>query len=148
MTPLLEPKPFEITRADGTVLKGHLHKFPAIAGRAIITQYPVANLPKLGDYAVSEELALRVLSYVTVDVGTENALPLTTRAIVDAQCVDWETFMKLEGMQIAYNCSFFSNGGLSDFWGTLREKARPLISQILTDLSAQSSQADAPRSTN
>ncbi len=139
---MLDPKPFEITRADGSTLTGTLHKFPAIAGREIITQYPVANLPKLGDYAVSETLMLRVLSYVTVDVGMEKPLPLDTRHIVDAHCRDWETLMKIEAKMIEYNCSFFGTAARSDFWETLREKAGPLISQILTASSAQSSPAD------
>lgn len=142
-TTRLEPKPFSIERPDGTTLTGNLHKFPAIAGRAIITQYPVANLPKLGDYAVSEELMLRVLSYVTVDTGPDTQpLPLVTRAIVDSWCRDWETLMKLEGLMIEYNCSFFGAGARSGFSEILKEKAAPLISQMLTALSAQSSPAD------
>jgi len=120
-----------------------LSKFPATVGREIVAKYPVANLPKLGDYGVSESTMLKLMSHVGVRVdGRDEPLMLTSRALVDNHASDWETLARLEWAMIEYNCSFFGNGLNSDTLAGLVEKARPWISQMLMAFSEQSSQAD------
>jgi hypothetical protein len=126
-----------------------LSKFPAVAGREIVAKYPVSNMPKLGDYAVSEATMLKLMAFCGVRVdGRDEPLMLTSRALVDNHVGGWETLARLEWAMIEYNCSFFGNGLNSDTLAALVEKARPLISQMLTALSAQSSPADKPASEN
>ena len=47
---LLHPKPVTIECNDGSSKEFILHKFPAIPGREIVSQYPLSAMPKLGDY--------------------------------------------------------------------------------------------------
>jgi hypothetical protein len=125
----------------------YLSKFPAVAGREIVAKYPVSNMPKLGDYAVSEETMLKLMAYVGVDAGGQT-LMLTTRALVDNHCGGWEDLAKLEWAMMEYNCSFFGNGRASSFFEDIAQKAQALISQMLTASSARSSPPGSPPSTN
>lgn len=144
---MLHPKDLELRTADGVEKTFVLHKFPAVAGREIVAKYPTANLPKLGDYGVSEATMLKLMAYCGVRVeGRDEPLMLTSRALVDNHVGDWETLARLEWAMIEYNCSFFGNGLNSDTLAGLAEKARPWISQMLTALSAQSSPATKPPS--
>lgn len=140
---MLQPKPLTLTRSDGTDVTFVLSKFDAITGREIVAKYPVANLPKIGDYGVSEATMLKVMGFVGVQLeGRDEPLLLATRALVNNHAGDWETLARLEWAMLEYNCSFFANGLNSGSFAGLMDKAKPLISQILTALSEQSSGAD------
>ena len=143
----LDSKSITVTLADGTEKAYTISKFPAVAGREIVSKYPIANMPKLGDYAVSEEIMLKLMCYVGVE-GNTGIMPLNSKALVDNHVPEWETLAKLEAAMMDYNCSFFQNGKASTFLGTLATKAEELISSILTDSLGQLSQAEKPRSTN
>lgn len=135
----IQPKDLELRTASGVEKTFVLHKFPAIAGREIVAKYPIANMPKLGDYAVSEDVMLKALAFVGVRLeGREAPLMLTTRALLDNHVEDWETLARLEWAMLEYNCSFFGNGATSLSFEGIVAKLRPLISQMLTALSAQS----------
>lgn len=130
---MIEPKELEL---EGKTYI--LSKFPAIAGREIIAKYPVANMPKLGDYGVSEETMLKLMAFVAVK--TDNGeIKLTTRALIDNHVTSWEALAKLEWAMMEYNCSFFQNGKASTFFEGIAAKLPQLISKTLTDLSVQSS---------
>lgn len=136
---MIDPKPFEV---NGKTFI--LSKFPAVAGREIVTKYPVANIPKLGDYQQSEETMLKLMAYVAVQPVEGSPIMLTTRALVDNHAGDWETLAALEWAQLEYNCSFFGNGRSFDFFETIAQKAQALITKTLTDLSQASSTAVKP----
>lgn len=144
---LLEPKPITIPTQSGEPKSYLLSKFPAVAGREIVAKYPLSNLPKLGDYGVSEEVMLKLMGYVAVDTPA-GPLPLNTRALVDNHVPDWEVLARLEWAMLEYNCSFFGNGQTSAFFDNIGAKAPQWISQMLTALSAQSSGAGKQPSTN
>lgn len=145
---LLEPKPIELAGQDGVVRHYTLSKFPAVEGREIVAKYPLSAMPKLGDYKVSEEIMLKLMAFVAVETSPGQQLQLTTKALVNNHVPDWEVLARLEWAMLEYNCSFFGNGLNSDFFANIRAKAPQWISQILTALSDQSSQADKPPSTN
>ena len=145
---MIEPKPITLKQADGAEKTFILSKFPAIDGREIVAKYPVSNMPKIGDYEVSEQVMLKVTAFVAVEVDGGNTIPLSTKALVNNHVGDWETLAKLEWAMLEYNCSFFGNGRTLDFSAIILQKVQPLISQILTALSAQSSGAGKQRSTN
>lgn len=145
---MIEPKEITLTTQAGVEKTFLLSKFPAVAGREIVAKYPVTNVPKLGDYQQSEDVMLKLMSYVAVVNPDGGHTLLTTRALVDNHCVDWETLAKLEWSQLEYNVSFFAKGRNSDFYENLIQKAAPWITKILTGLSEQSSQAAKPRSKN
>jgi len=146
---LLEPKEVTIDGPDGVARTFVFSKFPAVLGREIVAKYPVSILPKIGDYAVSEATMLKLMSCVGVPQPDDRPpLLLTTRALVDNHTHDWETLARIELGMMEYNCSFFSNGKTSDFFGGFMDTAKQLITSILTDSLAASSQVGKPRSTS
>lgn len=136
---LLHPKEVQIECNDGSSKAFILHKFPAIAGREIVSQYPLSALPKLGDYKVNEEMMLKLLSFVAVDIGTGTPLQLNSRSLVDNHVPDFEALMRLEAAMLEYNCSFFQNGKVSTFFEVIAAKAQALISKTLMDFAPSSS---------
>lgn len=144
---LLEPKDIEIEVATvngGTEMRKYvLSKFPAVAGRHIITQYPISGIPKLGDYDTNEEIMLKILSHVSVYVADGKTLPLSTRVLVDNHVPDWEALAKIEWAMMEYNVSFFREGRVSGFLDDLLETLPELISSMLTPLLEQLSQKNS-----
>lgn len=143
---LLEPKELALTDAVGNPRTFILSKFPAIAGRKIISRYPVTNIPKVGEYQQSEEIMLELMSFVGVPSESGTPLQLTTRALVDNHVGDWETLAKVEWAMLEYNCSFFRGGLSSDFLESISQKAVTWITQTLMPLLARSSPAAKPPS--
>ncbi|CNI48426.1 hypothetical protein [Yersinia pekkanenii] len=143
---MLEPIEKEIPLPDGGTKTYILSKFPAIAGREIVTQYPTTGAPKIGDYKTNEALMLKLMAYVAVPVEGGSQIPLTTSALVNNHVPDFETLMKLEWAMMEYNCSFFRNGAALGFLTGLTTKVQALITKTLTGLSQPSSEPTAPPS--
>ena len=134
--------PQEITiEYEGEELKFNIGKFPATVGREIISKYPIANLPKVGDYQTSEETMLKLMCYVE-RVYPDRVQPLVNKALVDNHIPSWEVLAQLEIKVIEYNCSFFGNGKAFDFLKKSVTLAEPKITEILTALLAKSSPAE------
>lgn len=146
MTDLLQPKEVQITTQAGDVRTYVISKPPAIAGRELATQYPTANVPKLGDYKTSEELMLKLMSFVAIIRPDGSYQRLSNRALVDNHVPDWETLAKLEVAMIEYNVSFFARGGLSGDWKERGAKAAGWIIKTLTGSLVRSLQEGAPPS--
>lgn len=125
-----------------------LSKFPAVAGREIIAKYPLAAMPKLGDYNVSEETMLKLMAYVGVPREGAEPLLLTTRALVDNHVPDWETLARIELTMMEINCSFFGDGRALSLFQDIAHKGLGWISETLTPLLARSSKAEKPPSTS
>ena len=140
---LLEPKDVTIDRI--TYKNG---KFPAVAGREIITKYPLSNIPRVGDYAVSEEIMLKLMSYVERVLPDGGAVRLVTKELVNNHVPSWETLVKLEAAALEHNCSFFQNGKSSAFLAKLGVLAQQKVTEILTGLLQTSSRRTKPRSGN
>jgi hypothetical protein len=121
-----------------------LSKFPAIAGREIVTQYPLSAIPKLGEYKTNQDLMLKIMAYVAVPIKNDEYLQLITEALVNNHVSNWETLLKLEYAMMEYNCSFFTNGSLSNWLHDLAETLPAWITKILTPLSPQSLQMEKP----
>ena len=139
---MLQTKDITLKGQDGVERTYVLSKFPAVAGREIITQYPLTAMPKIGDYATNQALMLKVMAFVGVRLeGRDEPQPLASRALVDNHVPDWELLARLEWAMMEYNVSFFSKGLSSISWADIVAKVQPLISQMLTGLSAQSSEA-------
>lgn len=144
---MLESKEITVKTMEGDEKTFVISKFPAIAGREILTQYPLTAIPKMGDYAANEALMLKIMGYVGVRVaGRDEPLALTTRALVDNHVPDWETLARIELAIIDYNTSFFRHGGASTFFAKCYATTLPKITKILTDLLENLSQAGPPRS--
>lgn len=145
---MIEEKETEIVLSEGVSKTFILSKFSAVAGREIVTQYPISGLPKLGDYATNEVIMLKIMAHVAVPRSEGPSLLLTTRALVDNHVPDWEALAKLEWAMMEYNCSFFREGKVSTFLDDILAKLPASISSILTHLLEQSFPKDTPRSTS
>jgi len=145
---MIEPKTIELKDQSGKVRTFILSKFPAVAGREIVTKYPLSNMPKLGEYQQSEEVMLKLMAFVQVVPETGNPITLMTRALVDNHVGDWETLARLEYAMLEYNCSFFGNGLNSASFESISRKAVQWITQTLMASSAASSPTGKPPSTN
>lgn len=131
---LINPKEVTIEH-EGEQLVFNISKLPATVGREIISKYPTSNMPKIGDYKVSEETMLKLMCYVE-RVYNENGdirlQALTTKALVDNHIPSWEVLTKIEALMIEYNCSFFKNGKVSNFLNKLKSLAEPKNIETLT----------------
>lgn len=143
---LIDPKEITINY-EGEELKFNISKFPATVGREIISKYPVANMPKIGDYAVSQETMFKLMKYVE-RVYPDRVQPLENEALINNHVPSWEVLVRLEAEVINYNCSFFRNGKAYDFLKNSMSLAQPKIIEILTALSGKLSQAEKQPSTN
>lgn len=141
---LLEPKDVPITLPSGTVKMYTISKFPATVGREICTQYPLAAIPKLGDYGRNEELMFKMMCYVGVPGAAPGGEPLmlTTEQLVNSHIPDFESLLRLEMAMMEYNCSFFARGKASSWLEVLVQKVQVLVTQTLMDYSARSSKSD------
>lgn len=141
---MLEPKEVVV---DGKVYV--ISKFPAVAGRKIMTQYPISAIPKVGEYGTNEEMMYLIMTYVAVkNVANNTELQLVNRDLIDNHVPNWETLMKLEYLMMEYNCSFLANGKVSTFLESIAEKLPSWITKISTPLSEALSPAEKPRSKN
>lgn len=127
---LIDPKEVVIDY-EGEKLKFNISKFPATVGREIISKYPTANVPKIGDYKVSEETMLKLMQYVE-RVYDDRVQELTSEALVNNHVPSWEVLTKIEALMIEYNCSFFKNGKVSDFLNKLKRLADAKNIETLT----------------
>lgn len=147
---MIDPIEKQFTLQDGSKKTYTLTKFPAIAGREIISKYPLSSLPKIGDYETNKEVMLKLMSYVFVElnVGANNKTALSSQALIDNHVESWEVLAKIEIAMIEYNCSFFRNGQASNFLEDLASKAPEWIMKTLTPLLQRLSNQEKPLGEN
>jgi hypothetical protein len=139
---MLKPKDVIVVDMDGNERTYTVTRIPATYAREIVANYPVSALPKIGDYEVNEKMMLKLLSYAYAYTPDGKQIALTTRTLIDNHVPDWEALAKLELEMVNHNTSFFQSGKSSAFFENLTAKATALVTQILTDSSAQSSKTD------
>lgn len=133
MADLIKPKEVTIADMDGNERTYVLSRFPYYLGRKMAAMYSISNLPKIGEYNMSEQAAAELMSCVAVVVeGRDEPLRLTTRALVENHVPDTITGLKIEWMMMRYNFNFFQNGSLSESLNRLAREHLPSIIQTLT----------------
>lgn len=143
---LIQPKEITID-FEGEKLRFNIGKFPATVGREIISKYPIANVPKLGEYKVSEETMLKLMCYVE-RVYDDRTIELTSRTLVDNHIPSWEVLVKIEAYVIDYNCSFFELGKVLNSLKEWKALAQPKNIKTLMDSLVSLSQAEKQPSKN
>lgn len=144
---LIKPKEVLVKDSDGSTKTFIVSKMPAVDAREVLSKYPTANLPKVGDYRVSEDAMHIMMRHVAVPIeGRDDPIRLSSKALINNHVADGEQLMRLELEMLQYNTSFFGRGGNSDFLGTLIRKYLPLIIQTATGSLQQSSKPDTPHS--
>ncbi len=120
-----------------------IHKWSALAGRELITQFPTSALPVIGNYKLNEKYCLELMKYVQAvvkDSGQEHLIRLDDFAKVDSHIENFKCLMELEKECIFYNCGFFPQGGILNSLIGLIKKHLPQISKTLMGLLPQLSQ--------
>lgn len=143
---LLQPKEITI-EFEGEELKFNIGKFPATVGREIISKYPIANMPKIGEYQVSEEIMLKLMNYVE-RVYDDHTQVLSNKALIDNHIPSWEVLIKIEAYVIDYNCSFFDLGKVLNSLKEWKALAQPKNIKTLMDSLVSLSQAGKQLSKN
>lgn len=142
---MLQPKEIVLKTQDGDERTYKIHKVPAIPMREIVATYPVANMPKVGEYKVSEEIMLKLMAYVVAITADGHEIQLTSRALVDNHVPDWEVLARLEAQMIGYNVSFFKNAGNFASWTKSAETSIPkILSTLMASLQASSQTEKQP----
>ena len=144
---LMKTKEVDVETQDGETRKYILSKFDAISGREIVTQYLTSAAPRIGDYRLNEELMLKLMAFVAVDMPN-GLLALNSKTLVFNHVPDWETLLKLEALMMEHNCSFFQNGKTSSFLESIEAKAQAFAMSMWKALSAQSSAQEKQHSTS
>ena len=133
MSDLIKPKDVEIKDSDGDVKTFIVSKIPAIPMREVMAKYPVSNIPKLGEYNVSEQVMQLLMKYVAVRLEDGQEITLVNKALINNHVVDGEQLLRIEYAMLQYNTSFFGQGDLSTFLSGLIAKHLPLLIQTVTD---------------
>lgn len=142
MSELIQPKELVLTGKDGVERTYVLSILPYPVGRKVASLYPTANMPKIGDYNVSQEVMQDLFKYVAVRREDADDLRLTTLALISNHVPDAVTGLKLEASMLAYNFDFFGEGGISKFLCTFLETRLPELIRMLTPLLPPSLAAD------
>jgi hypothetical protein len=149
MAELLNPEDVVITSKDGVTRTYVIHTLPYPEGRKVAALYPVANMPKVGDYKVSEEVMQVLFKFVAVrneETGVEQRL--TTMALIANHVPDAMTGLQLEVRMLAKNFDFFGKGGLFASLSRFLEQRLPSIIQTLIPLLPPSLVADVAAGLN
>lgn len=147
--PLIKPKDIELKDLDGNVINFRISRLDAISGREIISQYPTtatAVAVKGPDgYKANEDVMFRMLKFAEVKVGGE-FVRLSTKDIIINHIPDFEVLMKLEAEILKYNTGFFKIGKISRNLDGFAVNIKQLVTQILTQSLASSSEKNKPAS--
>lgn len=138
---MINPEIKQIKDSTGTMHDFVISTMPAIDGRYVLSQYPLSNMPKTGDYNVSKDAMLVMMRHVGKVMPSGETLKLTTEALINNHVPDAEALIRIEIEMLKKNTSFFQVGGASTFLDYLKEKmadSLPSIIKTLTD-SLQSS---------
>jgi len=142
MAELIDPTEFVLTGNDGVERTYILSILPYPVGRKVAALYPTANLPKVGDYNVSQEVMLDLFKHIAIRKEGADDLRLSTLSLISNHVPDTVTGLKLEAAMLAKNFDFFGQGGFSKFLVTFLETRLPSIIQTLTPLLPPSLVAD------
>lgn len=146
-----------LIRPKDVVIQGKnfvISKFPAWEGREIAAKYVSGNIPKIGSYELSREAAGLLMNYVGVKVN-DQLIMLTDKNLINNHVVPldpegnpWEMQCEIEAAMWQYNCSFFQNGGISNFFVDFAKNVQQFITKILMDCLVPSSRTEKQPSTN
>lgn len=135
--PLLDPKRITVKCVDGSTKDFDIGKFPALAGREIVTMYPLSAIPKVGNYGANRDIMLKMMTYVEVPAVLDElggvivpAIRLNSTALIDNHVPDFEALYQIEFATVEYNTSFFVNG-----------KGQSLLANLAKNLTGQATTA-------
>lgn len=126
-----KPKIIEITRLDGTIGKFEIRQWSAMDGMRFVTQYPstlTLSATKVGNYVISEKLLIEMFAYVSVILGDDVKIELTTRDLIDNHVGDFMTLQALIREMFDFNTHFFTNG---NHWSFLTSVIKGIADSLI-----------------
>lgn len=141
LAPLIKPHTVTLTDGEGNEKTFNIGRLPATEGMDLVLKFPGTFLPKVGDFQVNKECRAHMLRYVEAVFNvlqedgsyTQQTQRLTTDALVNSHCSDWEILAKVHMAFMEHNVSFFRNGNPSGFLELVGVKLQPLATKMLTD---------------
>lgn len=134
MAELIKPKEITITDMDGGEHNFVISRLPYPVAREVAAVYPVANMPKVGDYKASEAVMLKLMKHVAKQPEDSDMIRLSNMDLIANHIPDATVGLKLEAQMLAYNFDFFGQGGLSAFLKRFSETRLPWIIKTLIPL--------------
>jgi hypothetical protein len=119
-----------------------IYEMPCTVSREVISQYAIANAPKIGNYELSEKLMLKVMKHVAVMLDNGYEQKLTNIDLINNHVPNALTLMKLEKEVIQYSNDFLADGEILNFLGLVMKVADKKITEILTHLLGVSSEVE------
>lgn len=120
-------KKFELTLSGKNYI---INKFGAIAGRAIVAQYPLTMILQNKEYVRNEEVMMRLMSHVEIVLGDGTTQCLTTRALIDNHVEDWSDLVSIELAALKFNAPQFFDGTA----GSILSKADNWLTAKLSEI--------------
>ncbi len=109
-----------------------LSKMPFLDARKILVQYVPSFISKGNEnYAINEELFLKMMSYVAVPHENLGVLPLTTKELVNSHISSSSMGILLEKEMWSYNFDFLVDGSLSTLFAAITQKLPVWTTKIL-----------------
>lgn len=127
---MIEEKKVEIDGKEFVI-----SKLPATVGREILYKYTSVgkNILTDGSYAVSEEVMLKMMSYVGVYIDNR-LVKFDTPDIINNHVKSAMTLLKIEKEMWSYNFDFFTPDKISTFFTKLNALTERKTTEILTGL--------------
>lgn len=144
----MEPTLVTLQDSGGAEHRFNIHKFNAVDGREIVSQYPISGMPIIGEYETNKRMMLKIMCFVEHILDDGSTVKLVTEVLVNNHVPGWEMLLALEWRVMEHNCTFFRDGKASGFLEGLKEDLPRLILSMLTHSSDQSSQKVSPPSTS
>jgi hypothetical protein len=138
---MIEPK--EITIRDKRFT---ISKIPAFDGLEIVMQ--LTKSPLTGDISLALDTILKLVSYTAVTNANGQQIQLVTKDLANNHVSDWEMLKELAEKTAEYNCSFFPQGGLSNFLKGYAKNMKQNLAKTLTLFLQQLSTKEKQPSTN
>lgn len=111
----------------------HINKFGALAGRAIVAQYPLSVILHNKEYERNEDVMLRLMSHVDVVLADGGVQPLSTRALIDNHISDWADLVAIEIEALKYNAPQFFDGTAQGLMGRAESWISAKLTQVMGD---------------
>lgn len=126
---LIEPKSITLKKSGEFLIS----KLPCLVGREVLVKYPVSLVPKIGDYATSEEMCIRLMSFVE-KVTPQRNIRLSDATLINQHVAPGGEIWLLEKEMLMYNFDFLEDGTASAFLEMWKSKAESKATKILTNL--------------
>ena len=110
-----------------------INKFGALAGRAIVAQYPLSMMLHSKEYERNEEVMLRLMTHVEVVLSDGTAQPLSTRSLIDNHIADWSDLVAIEIESLKYNAPQFFDGTAKGILGKVESWITVRLTKVMGD---------------